>query len=138
MDIFWLDITILIFSLSALLSALSVIAYIPVKKSPAALKTILSLYTQRFYTLLVFSLFSALLSLGLYITVAYDLLIIKNINEIGRLIAMTAFTVSLLLSLLSFKKQKLSDLKIFFHLFFSSLIIVIISNDDIFHASRYY
>lgn len=137
MGTFWININILVFSLASLVSVVVVTAYIPVKKSPAVLKTNLIRYTQKFYVLLVASLFSALLSFGLYIAFTYNLLVVKDPNEIARVVLMTIFIVSLLVTLISFKKQKLSDFKIFLHLFFSSLVIVIVSSDDVFYYPRY-
>ncbi len=137
MDIFWTNSNLLLLSLSAFLSVVPVIAFTHLKKVPSVIKQDISSLFQKFYFLLVGTLFLSSLTTGLYIVTTYDLLVGKNLQELLRVAILLVFNISLLFTILAFKKQKLSNIRIFLHLGISSCVLVLAGSNNPFHLTEY-
>lgn len=109
---FWLLVSFFVIALGALTSLVVTATYVPLKKIPSTLRLVAGTFYQKLYVALIFSLFSTLVGLGIYVPLQYDLLMGKNTDEIVRGIFFLTHTILLFVITLSFKKQALSTLKI--------------------------
>lgn len=126
----WLLISFLIIAVGAAFSLVISATYIPIKKIPSALKVLSSVFYQKLYTVLVFCLFATLVGLGIYIPLSFDLLQSKDAAELVRTVLFGLYTITLLVLVLSFKKQTLSPPKMVAHAIFSACILVIATQED--------
>ena len=127
---FWLLVSFLIIALGALASLVVTAVYIPLKKIPNTLKVVASTFYQKLYVILIFSLFSTLVGLGVYVPLQYDQLINKDIAEIVRGVLFLMHTVLLFVITLSFKKQTLSTPKIVTSSLILTIVLVIATQEN--------
>lgn len=126
----WLLVSYFVIALGATASLIVAAAYIPLKKLPSAIKSISGAFYQKLYFVLVLSLFSTLVGLGVYIPLAFDLLQDKNVNEIVRVVLFAMYTITLLILTLAFKKQTLTTSKMIFHSIIASIVLVIATQES--------
>lgn len=127
----------LVIAIGASVSLVIVLTYIPLKKLPSVLKTSASAFFQKLYMVLVFSLFTGLIGLGLYSVISYNLLQAYNINEMVRVGIFVLYLASLFFVTLSFKKQSLSSFKIFMHSIFGVGILIIATQENTLDFFKY-
>lgn len=127
---FWLLVSFLIIALGALTSLVVTAVYIPLKKIPNTLKVVASTFYQKLYLILIFSLFSTLVGLGVYVPLQYDQLISKDTTEIVRGVLFLMHTVLLFVITLSFKKQTLSTPKIVTSSLILTAVLVIATQEN--------
>ena len=135
---FWLLVSFLIIALSALASLVVTAIYIPLKKIPNALKVVASVFYQKLYAVLIFSLFSTLVGLGVYVPLKYNQLISKDTTEIVRVILFLVHTVILFVITLSFKKQILSTAKIVVSSLIVTSVLVIATQENTLNFYNYF
>lgn len=126
----WVFISLLSIALSAGISFVVCAIYIPIKKFPSAVKSVVAFWYQNFYLVLVFSLFATIMGLGVYIPISYESLRLQNMQEIVRSVLFAVFTVSLFFVTLAFKKQTLSTGKIIVHSFFASMVLIVATQEN--------
>lgn len=127
---FWLLVSFLSIALGALASLVVTTTHIPLKKIPVTLRVVASTFYQKLYIVLIFSLFSTLVGLGIYISLQYDLLMSKNTAEIVRGIFFLMHTILLFVVTLSFKKQVLSTVKIIISSLVFTAVLVIATQEN--------
>lgn len=135
---FWLLVSFLIIALGALTSLVVTAIYIPLKKIPNTLKVVASTFYQKLYLILIFSLFSTLVGLGVYVPLQYDQLISKDTTEIVRGVLFLMHIVLLFVITLSFKKQTLSTPKIVTSSLILTAVLVIATQENTLDFYNYF
>jgi len=126
----WLLISYFVIAFGATTSLVVSATYIPLKKLPSAIKVVSGAFYQKLYFVLVLCLFSSLVGLGIYVPLAFDLLQVKNVNEIVRTTLFIVYTLTLLVLTLSFKKQTLTASKMVVHSISTSIVLIIATQEN--------
>lgn len=133
----FLYITFFIIALSASVSLIIALTYIPLKKLPLVLKPLANVFFQKLYMVIVFSLFTSLVGVSLYVTATYGLLRVSDLREVVRVGIFAAYVVSLFAVTISFKKQTLSPFKIASHGILVSVVLVVATQEETFDFYKY-
>lgn len=127
----------LVIAVSASISLVITLSYIPLKKLPTVLKTAGSIFFQKLYMVLVFSLFTSLIGFGLYGVISYNLLRAYDPNEMVRVGVFVAYLVSLFALTISFKKQSLTSFKIAAHTILGASVLGIATQENTLNFFNY-
>ncbi|MFZ2151599.1 MAG: hypothetical protein WAV09_00640 [Minisyncoccia bacterium] len=127
----------LVIAMSASVSLVITLTYIPLKILPAVLKASGSIFFQKLYMVLVLSLFTSLIGFGLYGVISYNLLRTYDLNEMIRAGVFVGYLTSLFVLTLSFKKQTLTSFKIVAHSILGASVIGIATQENTLNFFNY-